>query len=366
MKYIDEYRDPTKAQQLVAQIKCLAHGRRVRLMEFCGGHTHAIGRYGLGRLLAPEVELLSGPGCPVCVTSASDLDYAIALAGLPDVLLATFGDMLRVPGSRGRTLQHARGEGADVRLIYSPLDALALAEAHPERRVVLLGVGFETTAPGMAATLLQAEAQGVPNLALLSLHKLTPPAMRAILGSGEIQLDGVIGPGHVSTVTGSEAWRFVPDEFGVGVAVSGFEPLDMLQAIYALVQMAVSGEPRVENSYARGVQPEGNRAAQALLARCFVVDEGEWRGLGRLPASGLRLAEALRQRDARALYDLAVAPAAEPAGCRCGDVLRGALRPEACPLFGTACTPRNPVGPCMVSAEGSCAAHYRYAEVAER
>jgi hydrogenase expression/formation protein HypD len=363
VKYIDEFRDPKTAGRLVARIKHLAAGRCLRLMEFCGGHTHAIGRFGLGRLLAPEVELLSGPGCPVCVTSAADLDYAIALAGAPGIMLATFGDMMRVPGSHGRSLQHARSEGADVRLVYSPLDALELAASHPTRQVVLLGIGFETTAPGVAATLLQAEATDVPNLALLSLHKLTPPAMRAILGSGAVRLDGIIGPGHVSAITGSDAWRFVPEEYGLGVAVSGFEPLDMLQAIAALVEMAMAGEPRVANVYGRGVTAAGNPAARGLLSRCFRIDAADWRGLGLLPGSGLALVDELAHRDARRLYDLTIDPADEPAGCRCGEVLRGTLSPPECALFGAACTPRHPVGPCMVSAEGSCAAHYRYREV---
>jgi len=332
-------------------------------MEFCGGHTHAIGRYGLGRLLAPEVELLSGPGCPVCVTSATDLDYAIALAGCSGVTLATFGDLMRVPGSGGRSLQHATSEGADVRVIYSPLDALELAATDRGRQVVLVGIGFETTAPGVAATLLRAEAEHVSNLLLLSLHKLTPPAMRAILSAGVVCLDGIIGPGHVSAVTGSDAWRFVAEEYGVGVAVSGFEPVDMLQAVAALAEMAIAREPRVVNAYGRGVRPDGNPAAQGLLRRCFVVGDAEWRGLGRLKASGLSLAAPLEHRDARLLYPLQVAPAQEPASCRCGEVLSGAAAPEDCGLFGVACTPRAPVGPCMVSAEGSCAAHYRYAEV---
>lgn len=363
MRYIDEFRDPATAARLVDRIKRLARGRRLRLMEFCGGHTHAIGRYGLGRLLAPEVDLLSGPGCPVCVTSATDLDYAIALAAVPDLVLATFGDMMRVPGSAGRSLMHARSEGADVRLVYSPLDALALAQQLPDRPVVLLGVGFETTAPGVAATLLQAESQTVDNLLLLSLHKTTPPAMRAILCGGDTNLDGIIGPGHVSAVTGSDAWQFVPEEYGIGVAVSGFEPLDMLQAIASLIEMAVEQRPRVENCYGRGVDAHGNAAAQTLLKRCFAPSDAEWRGLGALEESGLALITDLQHRDVRALYPLDVDRAPEPPGCRCGDVLRGVLLPTACPLFGRRCTPRDPVGPCMVSAEGSCAAYYRYAEV---
>jgi len=328
-------------------------------MEFCGGHTHAILRFGLRELLSPAIELRSGPGCPVCVTSAADLNHAIGLAEVPGVILTTFGDMLRVPGSRG-TLQEAHARGADVRVVYSPLDALEIARRNPQQQVVFLGVGFETTAPGIAAALLQAETEALPNFSVLSLHKLTPPATRAILEAGEVALDGVIGPGHVSAITGSEAWEFLPREYGIACAVSGFEPLDILSAIGALVQAVIAEEPAVINTYARGVRPEGNLVAKQLLARVFEVGPANWRGFGVLPDSGLALRESFAHRDAARLFSVDAQPAPDPPGCRCGDVLRGVLLPTECPLFRRVCSPRNPIGPCMVSGEGACAAYFQY------
>lgn len=364
MKFIDEFRDPALARKLVAQIHHDAArrdaSRPIRLMEFCGGHTHAISRFGLRELLAPAVELRSGPGCPVCVTAAADLDRAIALADAPGVILATFGDMVRVPGSRRQTLQAAAARGADIRIVYSPLDALDIARQQPQREVVFLGVGFETTAPGIAAALLQAETEGTPNFSVLSLHKLTPPAMRAILEAGEVALEGIIGPGHVSAVIGSAAWEFLPREYAIPCAVAGFEPLDILSAIGALVQAVVAGEPAVVNTYARGVRTEGNPVAQQLLARVFEVGPADWRGFGAIPASGLALQDTFAQRDAACRFSVEVAPTPEPSGCRCGDVLRGVIAPTGCALFRRVCSPRNPIGPCMVSAEGACAAYFQY------
>jgi len=362
MKYIDDFRDPALARALVEQIRREAQ-RPIRVMEFCGGHTHAIFRFGLRELLAGAVELRSGPGCPVCVTAAADLDRAIALADVPGVTLATFGDMLRVPGSRG-DLQAARARGADVRIVYSPADAVTLARETPRREVIFLGVGFETTAPGVAAALLQAEAGRVPNFSVLSLHKLTPPATRAILEAGEVALEGILGPGHVSAIIGSTAWEFLPREYGIPVAISGFEPLDLLGAIAALVRAAVRGEPTVSNVYSRGVRAQGNPVAQELLARVFEVGEAEWRGFGVIPASGLALRAEFASRDAARRFPLAVTPSREPPGCRCGEVLRGVIEPPDCALFGRVCTPRRPIGPCMVSAEGACAAYYQYREQA--
>lgn len=363
MKYIDEFRNPELARQLVAQIRRDATRRElprpIRLMEFCGGHTHAIFRFGLRELLAPAIELRSGPGCPVCVTSATDLNRAIALAEVPGVTLTTFGDMLRVPGSTG-TLQEARARGADVRIVYSPLDALDIARRNLQRQVVFLGVGFETTAPGIAAALVQAEADGVPNFSVLSLHKLTPPATRAILDAGEVALDGIIGPGHVSAIIGSEAWGFLPRDYCIPCAISGFEPLDILSAIGALVQTVIAGEPAVINTYARGVRAEGNLVAQQLLARVFVVEPAAWRGFGAIPNSGLALRETFAHRDAARLFPMDVPASREPPGCRCGEVLRGVIAPTGCALFRQVCSPRNPIGPCMVSAEGACAAYFQY------
>lgn len=351
------------ARQLVAQIHRDASRRQwsrpIRLMEFCGGHTHAILRFGLRELLSPVIELRSGPGCPVCVTSAADLNHAVGLAEIPGVILTTFGDMLRVPGSRG-TLQEVCARGADVRVIYSPLDALEIARRNPQRPVIFLGVGFETTAPGIAAALLQAETDDLSNFSVLSLHKLTPPATRAIMDAGEVALDGVIGPGHVSAITGSAVWEFLPSEYGIACAVSGFEPLDMLSAIGALMQAVIAGEPAVINTYARGVRTEGNPVAQQLLARVFEVGSANWRGFGMLPDSGLTLRESFAHRDAARLFSVDVQPAPEPAGCRCGDVLRGIIAPTECALFRRVCSPRNPIGPCMVSGEGACAAYFQY------
>ena len=328
-------------------------------MEFCGGHTHAILRFGLRELLAPAIELRSGPGCPVCVTSAADLNHAIGLAEVPGVILTTFGDMLRVPGSRG-TLQEAHARSADIRVIYSPLDALEIARRNPQRPVLFLGVGFETTAPGVAAALLQAEAEGLPNFNVFSLHKLTLPATRAILDAGEVALDGIIGPGHVSAITGSAAWEFLPREYGVSCAVSGFEPLDILSAIGALVQAVIAEQPAVINTYARGVRAEGNLVARQLLARVFEVRPANWRGFGVLPDSGLALRESFAHYDAARLFSVDAHPAPEPAGCRCGDVLRGVLLPTECAIFRRVCSPRTPIGPCMVSGEGACAAYFQY------
>jgi len=361
MRYLDEFRDPVRAQVLLQRIRERAH-RPLRLMEFCGTHTHAIFRHGIRQLLPEPVTMVSGPGCPVCVTSVADLDRAIGLAGIPGVTLATFGDMLGVPGSHG-SLQEAKAAGADVRVVYSSLDALEMARRRPLRTVILLGVGFETTAPTVAAALLQAEKEGLANLRLYSLHKLTPPATVAILQAGEVALDGILAPGHVSTIIGARAWEFVARDFHLPCAVAGFEPLDILQGIADLVEQHEVGRQEVHNTYTRGVRPEGNPTALRLLEEVFEPAAADWRGLGTVPASGLRLRERFGRFDAQPLlieHGLDRLEAREPAGCRCGDVLRGVLSPGACPLFGRVCTPERPIGPCMVSSEGSCAACYRY------
>jgi len=358
MKYVDEFRDPVAARRVLDEIATLST-RPVHLMEFCGGHTHAIMRYGLRQLLPPTVYLHSGPGCPVCVTTAQEIDRAIALAHLPGMILTTFGDMLRVPGTAG-SLQEAQARGADVRVVYSPLDALQIAQAQPTRPVVFLGVGFETTAPTVAATLLQAESQNILNFYILSMHKLTPPAIRAILDAGQVPLNGVIGPGHVTTVIGSMAWHFLPHEYGLACAVAGFEPLDILWAIRSLVDMCESGRSAVVNAYGRSVRANGNPTAQALIEQVFQIADGEWRGLGRIPNSALSLRPEFAHRDAVHAFTVQVTPRPEPSGCRCGDVLRALIAPDECPLFRRVCTPHNPLGPCMVSSEGACAAYYQY------
>lgn len=358
------FRDPSAAQRLIFAAKACV-SEPVSIMEFCGGHTHAIMRYGLRDALVPEVRLLSGPGCPVCVTDDADIDLAIALAQEPGVTVATFGDMVRVPGSHG-SLADARAEGAAVEIVYSALDALALACGQPKTEVVMLGIGFETTAPTIAAAVQAAKREKLVNFSVLSLHKLTPPAMRAILDGGEVRVDGVLGPGHVTAVTGSDAWEFLPAQYGVPCAVSGFEPLDILLSIHDLARALAAGEPAVINAYRRGVTARGNEVAQRLMAEVFVVGDARWRGLGVIPASGLHLAPAYAAFDARQRFSPALPITSESVharGCRCGDVLRGVISPPECPLFGRACTPVKPVGPCMVSAEGACAAHYRYGRI---
>ncbi|MCP4543000.1 MAG: hydrogenase formation protein HypD [Chloroflexi bacterium] len=380
--FVDRFRDPAAARAVAEAIRARST-RPIRLMEFCGGHTHAILRFGIPDLLPPTVELRSGPGCPVCVTAAVDLDRAIALAQVEDVILTTFGDMIRVPGSKGggwhddsatrnadaknstirnipATLAQAKAEGDDVRVVYSPLDALHIARENPDRPVIFLGVGFETTAPMVGSAVLAAESEGLENFYAYSTHKLTPPATHAILGAGEVQLSGIIGPGHVTTVIGSDAWRFLPDDYGIPCAVAGFEPLDILRAILALVEMVETNQPDVNNTYARSVRPEGNAVAQRVLDQVFEIADTEWRGFGTVPASGLRLREAYARFDAAQVFPVEVVPAHEPPGCRCGEILRGVFLPTECPLFGKVCTPQMPIGPCMVSAEGACAAYYRY------
>jgi len=360
MKYLDEFRDPTLARTLVDKIHQRST-RPIRIMEFCGSHTVSIFKHGIRQLLPSTIEMLSGPGCPICVTANADLDWAIALGGDPDPIITTFGDMLRVPGSRS-SLERAKAEGADIRIVYSTLDALQTARDNPGRRVVFLGIGFETTAPTVAASILQAQEGGITNYCVLSLHKLTPPATRAILDSGESSLDGIIGPGHVTTVIGSRAWEFLPHDYGISCAIAGFEPLDVLQGIYKVVERFESQEPRVDNVYSRSVQPEGNQVALGHMTAVFEPSAAEWRGVGEIPASGLTLRPDFRRFDAREHFEVDPGPSEEPAGCRCGDVIRGATIPPECPLYGTACTPPHPVGPCMVSSEGTCAAYYLYSE----
>jgi len=353
------FRDPDRAMALAEAIRAHA-ARPARLMEFCGGHTHAILRFGIPDLLPDTIELHSGPGCPVCVTSAADIDHAIELARIPDVILTTFGDMIRVPGSRS-SLAKAKAEGADIRVVYSPLDALEIARQSPGRPVVFLGIGFETTTPTVAASVLAAEAEDVSNFYVFSVHKLTPPATKAILAADGVALDGIIGPGHVSTVIGSNAWRFLSEDHGIPCAITGFEPTDILRAILSLVEMIEENHPAVTNNYARSVLPDGNPAARMAMNQVFEVTDAEWRGLGTVPQSGLGLRPAYSQFDAAVNFPVELPPTREPPGCRCGDVLRGGVRPPECEFFAKACTPQNPIGPCMVSAEGACAAYYRYA-----
>jgi hydrogenase expression/formation protein HypD len=361
MKFVDEFRSSGLAQGLVRSIRNHST-REARFMEFCGGHTVTIMKHGIRQLLPPTIEMLSGPGCPVCVTDNADLDKAIALARVPGVILTTFGDMLRVPGSR-TSLQEARADGADVRIVYSTLDALQIARDNPARPVVFLGIGFETTAPTVAASVLQADREGMCNYYVLSLHKVCPPVIKALLDSGEVRLHGLICPGHVSAVIGSKAWEFISRDYGIPCVVSGFEPLDVLQCVHMLVSQVERSESRVEIAYRRGVRPEGNRRALELMDQVFESCPARWRGMGQVPDTGLRFREAYRRFDAESAFDFDPGPTLEPEGCICGEVLRAVKTPRDCRLFGEVCTPASPVGPCMVSTEGSCAAYYLYGAV---
>ncbi|MBP1748690.1 MAG: hypD [Deltaproteobacteria bacterium] len=360
MKFIDEYRNPLTVRTLADDIRKRIR-RPLKLMEFCGGHTHAIMRFGIRELLPQDLQMLAGPGCPVCVTSSTDVDRAIAMARIEGVIWATFGDMVRVPGSQGN-LEDARGQGADVRIVYSPMDALAMATKMSDRPVIFLGVGFETTAPAVAASILQAREQGVRNYFVLSLHKLTPPAMRAILDGGEVSISGILGPGHVTTVIGTGAWTSLSEKWKIPVAVAGFEPVDILLGIRMLVDQVNEGQARVDNAYPRSVLPQGNRTALAVMDEVFEACDAEWRGFGILPASGLGIRDKYAAFDASRMFPVSVAEGRDPSGCHCGEVLRGVASPITCPLFGRACGPDHPVGPCMVSSEGACRAYYQFGD----
>lgn len=332
--------------------------RRVTLMEVCGTHTHAIAAAGLRRLLPPQVRLIAGPGCPVCVTPVGYVDQAEALARRPGTIVATFGDLLRVPSSRG-SLEQVRAEGADVRIVYSPRDALQVARENPAGTVVFLGVGFETTTPTVAAALAEAEDDHVPNFLVLSGHKIMPPPMRALARDPEVEVDGYLLPGHVSVIIGSRAFGFVAEEFGMPAVVVGFAPTDVMRGVQTLVELLLARKPEIVNLYSRVVKPEGNRTAQALVERFFTTADVVWRGLGAIPGSGLALRSEYAHRDASRIAVELPEPL-EPAGCRCGEVLKGTIDPPECPLFAGQCTPETPIGACMVSSEGTCAAWYRH------
>ncbi|MFD5868849.1 hydrogenase formation protein HypD [Corynebacterium sp. NPDC060344] len=370
MKYVDEFRDPEAAKKLLRAIEANAAKleRSISLMEVCGGHTHTIYRYGLENLLPENIELVHGPGCPVCVIPMGRVDDALWLAAQDDVILTTFGDMMRVPGSDGSLLD-ARARGADVRFVYSPLDALKMAEDNPDKHVVFFAVGFETTAPSTAVTLEAARRKAIPNFSVFSNHVTIEPPLRAIVDGGETGVDGFIGPGHVATVVGTKAFDFLPGEFGMPCVVAGFEPLDVLQSVAMLVEQFVSGDvaegrATVGNQYARVVRAEGNPAAEALLDRVFTVrDRFEWRGLGWLDDSGLGIAEEYAQWDAEKRFTVPGALIPDPVACECGSVLTGRIKPWECRVFGTACTPDTPIGTCMVSPEGACAAYYNFGRI---
>jgi len=360
VKFVNEYRDPALGKKLIARIH--RHSSKpTRLMEFCGGHTVAIFKHGIRQLLPNNIEMLSGPGCPVCVTANTDLDRAIALAYLPNVIITSFGDMVRVPGSHS-SLQRAKADGADVRVVYSVQDALTIARENPTKTIVFVGIGFETTAPTIAASVLQAEQERIGNYYVLSLHKLCPPIMKAILDTGEVRLDGIICPGHVSSIIGLHPYQFISDDYNIACAISGFEPLDILLAVDMLVNQIEKGQPEVEIAYRRGVKPEGNQQALRLMEAVFEVSEANWRGIGTVPASGLKFKAQYERFDAEKRFDIDPGPTHEPKGGICGSILRGVSTPLDCKLFHNSCTPEHPVGPCMVSAEGSCATYYHYGD----
>lgn len=364
MRFVDEYRDPEVARKTSAEIATLATGRQLKLMEVCGGHTHTIYKHGIADLLPGSIELVHGPGCPVCVIPMGRIDDAIAIACTPDVIFTTFGDMLRVPGSRGSLLD-AKAEGADVRFIYSPLDALKIARLNPERRVVFFAIGFETTAPSTAITLLRARAEGLRNFSIFCNHVTIIPAIKAILDSPDLRLEGFIGPGHVSTIIGLRPYTFIARGYGRPVVIAGFEPLDILQAVSMLVRQIVEGRVEVENQYTRAVRPEGNRKALEVIAQTMELRPFfEWRGLGFITQSALKLRREFADFDAELLYEVPGLRVADPKACQCGEVLKGVIKPWECRIFGTACTPETPIGTCMVSSEGACAAYYNYGRFA--
>ena len=360
----NSFRQSDMAQGLVGSINRHVV-KEARYMEFCGSHTVAIMRNGLRQLLPPMLTLTSGPGCPVCVTDNSELDKAIALAKIPGVIITSFGDMIRVPGSSS-SLQEAKAGGSDVRIVYSPLDALQIARTNPDKPVIFIAVGFETTAPTVAASILQAKQEGLKNYYILSMHKICPPVIKALLDSGEVNLQGLICPGHVSAVIGAKAWDFIADDYGIPCVVAGFEPLDILQCIDMLAQQTARGDSKVEIAYKRSVTYEGNLTAQKILGQVFQPTAASWRGMGEVADSGLKLAPEFAAFDAELEFDFDPGPTKIQKGCVCGEVLRGIKIPPECKLFRKVCTPMNPIGPCMVSSEGSCAAYYHYGESNDR
>jgi hydrogenase expression/formation protein HypD len=360
MKFVDEYRDSALADRLAAEIARVNAGRPLKLMEICGGHTHTIYKHGIEDIIPREIDLVHGPGCPVCVLPMGRIDDAIALARTDGVIFTTFGDMMRVPGSKGSLLD-AKAEGADVRFVYSPLDALKIARQHPDRQVIFFAIGFETTAPSTAITLLRAQAEGISNFSLFCNHILVIPAIQAILDAPDLRLDGFIGPGHVSMVIGMQPYTFIARDYHKPVVISGFEPVDVLQSIYLLVKQISEGRSEVENQYARVVRPEGNtRALEAMHRTMELRPFFEWRGLGTISESALKLRPEFADWDAELRYEVPGIRVADPKACQCGEVLRGAIKPWECKVFGTACTPETPIGTCMVSSEGACAAFFNY------
>jgi hydrogenase expression/formation protein HypD len=361
MKYIDEYRDTTIARGLLEGIERRAAkiAAPVTIMEVCGSHTQALGRYGIRAMLPENVRLVSGPGCPVCVTAIHDVDIALWLAGQPDTVFVTFGDMLRVPGTRGRNLQQLRAAGADIRVVASATDCIAIAAENQQKEIIFMGIGFETTSPTVAAVIVSCRKKHIKNVSVFSVHKLIPPALKALMHDPALSIDGFLCPGHVSIMIGVQAYACIP-EAGRAAVITGFEPVDILEGIFMLLGQVLDGKKEVALQYGRGVKPEGNVKAMAMLDAVFCPSQALWRGLGEIPESGLRLTRDYADFDALQKFKVPDISSEEISGCRCGDILRGILSPHQCPLFRKACTPLTPVGACMVSSEGTCAAYYKY------
>ena len=357
MKHIDEYRDKILVDLLLKQIWETSKSP-VRLMEVCGGHTVAIRKFGIPALLPKTIQLLSGPGCPVCVTGKSFIDKAIKLAKEPKTIITTYGDLMRVPSSSS-TLEKERANGADIRMVYSPLDSLEIAKQNPSKKIIFLGIGFETTSPATAVTFFKAKMENLNNFYLLSAHKIMPPAMKMLIDE-EVQIDGYICPGHVSTIIGSRMYYPIVEKFGLACVITGFEPVDLLQGILMLIKQFENKNPKVEIQYKRAVKPEGNLKALKLLDEVFELKDDWWRGLGVVPQSGFRLKQEFEKLDAEFNFDLNVPEPEEEKACICGDILKGLKLPPDCQMFGKICSPENPVGACMVSSEGSCQAFFRY------
>ena len=366
MRYIDEFRDREKARILIREIEGLvrtidvAKRRPVHIMEVCGGHTHSIFRYGIQGMLPKEIELVHGPGCPVCVLPMGRVDDCVAIASRPEVILATFGDAMRVPGSKKSLLQ-AKADGVDVRMVYSPMDALGLAQRNPDREVVFFAIGFETTMPSTALTILQAEKDGITNFSVFCNHITIVPTIKAILDSPDLHLDGFLGPGHVSMVIGTAPYKFIATFYRRPLVVAGFEPLDILQSIWMVLKQIKEGRAEIENQYARIVPDEGNSPALQAVSRVYELREFfEWRGLGSIDHSGVKLRDTYARFDAERKFAIANVKIADPKSCQCGEVLKGVIKPWQCKVFGSACTPETPLGALMVSSEGACAAYYQY------
>jgi hydrogenase expression/formation protein HypD len=357
MRFIDEYRDKNLVIKLSDEIRKISV-KHVSLMEVCGGHTMSVQRFGLPALLPATIRLLSGPGCPVCVSSRRYLDQAIAFCRLKDVIITTYGDLIRVPGSTS-SLDREKAMGADVRIVYSVMDSLEIARKNPDKKIVFLGIGFETTAPASAAAVLAAYHEKMSNFFLFSSHKIMPPAMAALVDEG-VKIDGYIAPGHVSTITGISIYRDIAEKYHLGCVVTGFEPVDLMEAILMLVRQIETGDQKVEIQYRRAVKPEGNVKAREMLNEVFILRDDWWRGLGVLPASGFGIRKKYEAFDAEKVLQVKVERTREDKGCICGEILKGLKNPRECKLFAKGCTPQNPAGPCMVSNEGACQAYYRY------